>query len=286
MIARHGILLLIAGLMLLIDNHQPQVLERQQYGTACPKDDIIGMSGELFLPNLHPLGIGVLAVIDTQTIAKHMLQALHNLHRQRNFWQEIEHLLFLLQSLFDEVDIDLRLSAGSDTMQQRDILLHEGEKNLIIGILLDLVEGLDLLKVRFSPMIQTPHLQLVGLQQTPFHQSVNCLQRGMACVHQFITGDLHRRLATSLSIQRIPMRECQILDESLLLFTRPLEHIQRHMKRLFVAKVGCQADIKFCLRTIAVFCLQTRRKCGLIDFSYRRHIIIGDPIPEPQLTIK
>ena len=90
-------------------------------------------------------------------------------------------------------------------MQEGDILLHEREENLIVGILLGFVEGFDILQVGFSPMIQTPHLQLIGLQQTAFHQSVDCLQRGMTCIHQLIAGDLYRRLTTSLSIQRIPM---------------------------------------------------------------------------------
>ena len=64
MIAGHGILLFITGLVLLIDYHQTQILERQQHGTARPQNHIIRMLGELFLPDLHPLGIGILAVID------------------------------------------------------------------------------------------------------------------------------------------------------------------------------------------------------------------------------
>ena len=43
MVARGRILLLIGGLMLLVDNHQTKILERQEYGTAGSEDDVVRM---------------------------------------------------------------------------------------------------------------------------------------------------------------------------------------------------------------------------------------------------
>ena len=82
-------MLFIAGLVFLVDNHQTESLERQEYSGAGTKNHVVGILGELFLPYLDPLGIRILGVIDTQFVAKHTLQALHHLHRQCNLRQQI-----------------------------------------------------------------------------------------------------------------------------------------------------------------------------------------------------
>ena len=58
MVAGHGILLLEAGLVLLVDDDETEALERQEDGGAGTEDDVIGMARKLFLPDLHTLGIG------------------------------------------------------------------------------------------------------------------------------------------------------------------------------------------------------------------------------------
>ena len=73
MVAGHGILLLIRGLMFLIDNHQSEVLEGQEHSTARAKDDIVRVLGELLLPDFHALGIGILGVVDAEAVAEDVL---------------------------------------------------------------------------------------------------------------------------------------------------------------------------------------------------------------------
>jgi hypothetical protein len=44
MVAGHGILLLEAGLMLLVDDDEAKMLERQEDSRAGTEDDVIGMA--------------------------------------------------------------------------------------------------------------------------------------------------------------------------------------------------------------------------------------------------
>ena len=44
-------------------------------------------------------------------------QTFHNLNGQGNLRQEVEYLLLLLDSLMDEMDIDLGLAGGGDAMK-------------------------------------------------------------------------------------------------------------------------------------------------------------------------
>ena len=62
-------------------------------------------------------------MIDTQPVAKDTLQPIHHLYGEGNLRQEIEYLLFLFQSLTDQMDIDLGLTAGGHAMQEGDVLL-------------------------------------------------------------------------------------------------------------------------------------------------------------------
>lgn len=67
----------------------------------------------------------------------------------------------LIERLFDEVDIDLRLTAGSYAMQEHHILLHHLHQNLVVSILLGHRERFDQLEMRFARCIQTPYFYLV-----------------------------------------------------------------------------------------------------------------------------
>ena len=84
MITRHGVLLLIRCLVLLVNNHESQALEGQKHRTSRTEYHIIRILRELLLPYLHTLSITVFRVIDAQPLTEHTLQALHHLHRQRN----------------------------------------------------------------------------------------------------------------------------------------------------------------------------------------------------------
>ena len=144
MIAWSRILLFERGLVLFIDDDKSQFLERQKDCTSCSQDHIIGMPGELFLPDFHALCITIFRMIDTEPVAKDFVQSLHNLNRQGDFGQQIEHLPVFLDGFSDEMDIDFRLSAGSYTMQEHYVFLQHLHQYLIVSILLRHRQGLDL----------------------------------------------------------------------------------------------------------------------------------------------
>ena len=110
-------------------------------------------------------------MVDAQTVTKDTLETIHHLNSKRNLGQKIEHLLFLVEGLLDEVDIDFRLTAGRDAMKQRDRFLEEGKLCLIEGFLLGQTERLDLFGMGFPTMIQTPHFLFVGFDKTAFNKS-------------------------------------------------------------------------------------------------------------------
>ena len=92
--------------------------------------------GKLFLPHLYPLGIGKLGMIDAQPAAKDPLQTLGYLGSQSNFRQQIKYLLALTDRLINEVNIDFGLAAGSDSVEQTDILHAERSTDFVEGPLL------------------------------------------------------------------------------------------------------------------------------------------------------
>ena len=144
------------------------------------------MIRHLFLPDFHTLCIAIFRVIDTKSVSKNPVKTFHNLHRKRNFWQEIKYLFMLIERLFDEVDIDLRLTAGSHSMQEHHILLHHLHQNLVVSILLGHRERFDQLKMRFARCIQTPYFYLVCKKKSLIYQTFDNGRGGMTLVHQFL----------------------------------------------------------------------------------------------------
>ena len=65
-VARGRVLLLITRLMLLVDNDETELLERQEDGAASSEDDVVRIVGELLAPNLHTLAVAVLGMIDAK----------------------------------------------------------------------------------------------------------------------------------------------------------------------------------------------------------------------------
>ena len=58
-VAGRGVLLLVAGLVFFVDDDESEFLKGQEDGGAGAEDDIVGVAGELFLPYLDALGVGV-----------------------------------------------------------------------------------------------------------------------------------------------------------------------------------------------------------------------------------
>ena len=140
MVAGGGVLLLICILVLLVHDNQAQLAEGQEHGRTHSQNDVISAVRKLFLPDFHPFGIRKLRVIDAQTRTEHPLQPFGNLCGQGYFRQQIQHLLPLPDNFFYQMDVNLRLSAGRDSMQQTDILCPETFHNAVVCPLLMLVQ--------------------------------------------------------------------------------------------------------------------------------------------------
>ena len=136
MVARSGILLFEGSLVLFVYDDESQILKRQEDGTSCTQNYIIGMIRELFLPDFYTLSITIFRMVDAQPVAENSMKALHDLYGQSDFRQKIEHLLMLLYGFSDKMNVDFRLSAGCHTMKQYNILFHHLHQDTIIGILL------------------------------------------------------------------------------------------------------------------------------------------------------
>ena len=174
--------------MLLVDDDETETLEWQEYGAASTENDVIGIGGELFLPNFHTLSIRILTMVDTQTTTEDALQAFHHLDGKGNLGQEIKHLLLFVECLLYEVNVDFRLAAGGNTVKQRDILLEERKLYLVEGVLLDGTEGFDVLGMRLATMVQASHFLLIGFKQSTFNKGRDGSKR-MALVQEFVAGN-------------------------------------------------------------------------------------------------
>ncbi len=310
MIARGRVLLLETRLMLFVYNHKPQFLKRQKYGTSCPQNDIIRMSGKLFLPYLHTLCITILRVIDAQAVSKYLVKTFHNLNRQGNLWQEIEHLLVFIKSLFDEMDIHFGLATRSDTMQEYHVLLHHLKENLIIGILLGHREWFYQVEMCLARCIQASHLQFISKKKSFVQERFNDSRSGMALIHKLFLGHtFHKRRSfvnkilhlsiTSIDFfikksirvyfilkQSVPMRKLKECHKSLGLFECSLHHTDGYAQSTWIAIFARQLHIKFHLGLIFLRRFQSRRKGGIINIAQGNHVILADPRPKAILLIE
>ena len=125
--------LFVTRLMLFVHDNDTYLGYGHEDGTPRP-DDHIRMSGSRlrsdpaeFAVPLFALGVRQTAVIDNQPVSEHMLQPAGELGRQSDLRHQIEHVLPLLQLRPDQMDIDIRLAAGGDAMEQYYILAGRPE---------------------------------------------------------------------------------------------------------------------------------------------------------------
>ncbi len=109
-VARGGVLLLVTRLMLLIDNHQPEVPERKEHCRPCAHDQLRRRVVQYLSVRFRTLCVGHARMIDQHTAAEHALQSVGQLRRQGYLRHKVQHLPALSQLLLYQVDIHLRLS--------------------------------------------------------------------------------------------------------------------------------------------------------------------------------
>ena len=153
MIAGCWVLLLIAGLMLLVDDNQSQMLERQEHSRTGPKDDIVWIFRQLLLPYLHTLCIRIAGVIDAQPVTEHALQTLHHLYRQGYLWHQEQYLFLSVQRPLYQVDIDFGFATRRHAMQQCHRLLHHRQQYLVICLRLGRAQWFDQFRTIRASMV-------------------------------------------------------------------------------------------------------------------------------------
>ena len=166
MVAWRRVLLFVAGLMLLVDDHQSQSLKRQKHRAACTEDDAVRLVGELLLPNLHALGIAVFAMVYAEPAAEDSLQSLGHLHGEGYLGQEIEHLFAFGDGLLNKMDVDFGLATGSHAMEQHHVLFLPLRLNVVHGLGLGVVECLHILRMGLTGTVEPSHLAVIGFKKS------------------------------------------------------------------------------------------------------------------------
>ena len=110
MVAWCRVLLLVGVLVFFVDDDEAQAAEGEKDGRADAEDDVVGLVGELLLPNLDALGIGETGVINPQPAAEHTAQTVLHVRGEGYLRHQVEHLTPLLDGLFDKMDVDFRLA--------------------------------------------------------------------------------------------------------------------------------------------------------------------------------
>ena len=275
MVAWRRVHLLETLLVLLIDDDEAQSLEGQEEGASGAKDDVVGMVGELALPDLHALRVAIAGMIDAEAVAKDSTKALHHLHRKGNLGQEVEHLAALVEGALNEVDIDFGLAARCDAVKKRDILRHLLNEDLVVGVGLGLAEGFDVLGMGHSAEGDTSYFLFVLPQDPTVQKLAEDGGGAVGLVHQFLAGDL----ALGHGILFADAGQLQIGAEDLLLSRSALKHGLGSTEGLRRTKVVGQHDVGLGLGTIVVLGLETGREGGLIDVANGRKVVVGYPLP-------
>ena len=132
---------------------------------------------------------------------------------------------------------------------------------LIEGFLLGQAERFNMLWTRFTTMIKTPHLLLVGFKEASLDESRDA-SKGVTFVQKFITSN-----SQEIVFGLIKQRQIEKIYEGFLLGWCALKHIKGDMERLLGAEPGSETDEGLCLRAVAIFCFQASRESSLINLA-------------------
>ncbi len=122
-VVARGFLLLVGGLVLLIHDDEAEVLQRGEDGAAGADDDV-GAAFMDLIPFVMALAVGEVAVEHGDALAalgEAGLEALDGLRGEADFGDEDERGLALLEDPGDGLEIDLRLAAAGDTVEEHGL---------------------------------------------------------------------------------------------------------------------------------------------------------------------
>ena len=115
----HAVLLLEAGVVLLVDDDQAEVLERQEQRRAGADHDA-RLPGGGRAPGAAALGRGQRRMPLDRRAAEAPREAVHELAGERDLRQHDQRLAPLLQRAGHGLEVDLGLAGAGDAVEQRD----------------------------------------------------------------------------------------------------------------------------------------------------------------------
>ena len=184
-------------------------------------------------------------MVDTQPRAEYALQAFCDLRSKGYFGEKVQHLLSLPDGFFYQVNIDFRLAACRDTMQQTDILALEILQNGMICLLLMLIQWIDGNNILQECCVQTADFLLVDFKHTTLHKAVEGTGSSGSTLQQFGFGDfLHIPSTEAAGEFHVFHQQVQLLGGTALQF------VEEDVQAVFVARGYGQAHTGFGLGLI------------------------------------
>ena len=122
-IARRRVVLLIAAVVFLVDDYEPQVLERKEECASGTEEHLVafgGVGGLGLVPHLGTLRDAETGVINTHLVAKIFAKAVDDLGGERYLGQQKKNLFALPYGGIDELDIHLSFARRSYSVKERD----------------------------------------------------------------------------------------------------------------------------------------------------------------------
>ena len=199
-----------------------------------------------FLPDVHALVVAELGVVNEQFVAKHQFEPVGELGGKRYFGHEIEHLLTQFERIGNEMHVDGRLAARSDSVQQRDVLVVERLMNLAIGPFLFVGEHGRVNQVT-AHMVKAVDFLLVDFEDATLHCCGEHCCGGVGPLEQVVLGDFEHRFA---ALQ--PVREVEVGEQQRFLLLGALHLVEEMVQSLLVVALQGEAHAGAGLGAIVV----------------------------------
>ena len=186
-------------------------------------------------------------MIYSQTFSKHSLQTFGDLSCQSDFRQQIQHLFALLQGLLYQVNVDFRLSTGSDTMKKTDILLLEILKDSRESPLLGRVQSIEFKRSDIG-LIESTDFLIINFEDAFVHQSIENSRGSPRLFQQFLLGNFLQVFTSAC-----PTRKFHIFHQYGQLFLGSGKFIEQCHHSSVIQFAIDQSHTGFCPRLVTSF---------------------------------
>ena len=279
-VARRRLGLLVAGVVLLVDDNELQPFQRQEDRRADPDDELAPLGAVQPQVGLRAAAVGEFRMVGCDTAAEDALHARDELGREGDLGNQQQHVAAARQHFGDQVDVDFGLARAGDSLQQGRGF--PGGKFPAQRIERRLLVGGELRQPECRAAALDGSFTLGADDQFLTFQSV---QHGVVGPEQ-AAGHLARRDA------RLVAGRSQLQQRFVLFRSAPLELLARLVERRFIVKFPGQCNITFrpgpelvvgkLLLRVARR-LHQRRQRHAHHLAHRTHVVRGDPLPERHL---